>query len=246
MATAPLVDPDATETSTIGSRLGVGVRTNLVGGQPNPRMHSALDALDRTNRALLDALDQTPPDAELIEKLTAESEALGQALERLDQQRVGWFVTAAAGQAWNFPADSIEQRSRDRWGVWVTPSYRMLACTQTVREVGDCRSVVDFIAVLRATGDADDNEREWDVGGRLLWEPRPEFTISAELLRRRSTEEDRSSSSRTVAIIEYRINEDLLLFGSFGRTFEDDDTRRTLVSILGLSFGFGRNPTASR
>jgi hypothetical protein len=246
VATAPLVDPEAAEATTIGSRLGIGFRTTIVGGQPNPRMKAVLDDLHNTNVRLQNELDKTPPDEAIVKKLTGESEALGKIIQSLDQQRVGWFVTAAVGQAWNFPADSIEQQSRDRWGVWVTPAYRMLACVRKIRDAGDCKSVIDFIAVVRSTGDADDDERDWDIGGRLLWEPRPEFTISGEFLRRRSTEEDRSSTERTVAMLEYRISEGLHLFGSFGRTFEDDDTRRTLVSILGVSLGFGANPTARR
>jgi len=43
-------------------------------------------------------------------------------------------------------------------------------------------------------------------------------------------------------MVEYRIREDLLLFGSFGKDFKEADSRRTLVSILGLSFGFGAKP----
>ena len=79
---------------------------------------------------------------------------------------------------------------------------------------------------------------------RILWEPTPLFTISGEFLRRSGAESDAPSSDRTVAVLEYRIREDLLLFGSFGKNFEDNETRRTLVSVLGVSLGFGAKPTA--
>jgi hypothetical protein len=140
------------------------------------------------------------------------------------------------------PQDDVEQRRRDRWGVWVTPAYRFLLCRG---DAAPCKSVIDAIGVVRAIRDRDDEAR-WDLGARLLWQPSDPFTISSEFVRRRGREDNEPSSDRTVATVEYRIREDLLLFGSFGRDFQEgDDSRRTLVSLLGLSFGFGAKPLAA-
>ena len=48
------------------------------------------------------------------------------------------------------------------------------------------------------------------------------------------------TSQRTSAILEYRIGQDLLLYGSFGRDFERDTGKKPLVSIIGLNIGFGK------
>lgn len=243
VATTPLLDPADAEPKTIGSRLGFGIRANLVGGRPNPRMSANLEQLDKINRQILDELERPVPDKGVIQKLTAEVSKLALSIQGLDQQRVGLFVTAAAGQVWNFPSDVVNRRERDRWGVWVTPAYRLLACGTAKNNTGTCKSVIDLIGVVRATADRG-QDQQWDYGARLLWEPTALFTISGEFLWRRATDSDEPSSDRTVAVLEYRIREDLLLFGSFGKNFEDDDTRRTLVSVLGVSFGFGTKPTA--
>lgn len=229
VATSPLLDPTGAGAATVGTRMGIGVRTNIVGGQFNPGLPKKLADLDRINREILN----NPNDADL------RADARAVALEIQKLERVGFFVTAAAAQVWSVPQDDTSQSQRDRWGVWVTPAYRFLACRADV----PCKSVVDAIAVVRAIRDRDE-KTQWDVGARLLWQPTEPFTISTEFVRRRGREGDDRSSDRTVAILEYRIREDMLLFGSFGRDVQDDDTRRTLVSIMGLSFGFGAKPIA--
>lgn len=230
VATSPLLDTSTAEVVTVGTRIGLGVITTIVGGRPNPTLRTKLDELEAINKKLLDA----PTD----QSLRAEARKVALGIQGLDQRRVGFLVTAAAGQAWSVPQDDIERQQRDRWGFWVTPAYRFLVC----RAAQPCKSAVDAIAVVRAIRDRD-RDTQWDIGGRLLWQPNDPFTISTEFVRRLGQERG-GSSDRTVAIVEYRIREDMLLFGSFGKDFKADGSRPTLVSILGLSFGFGAKPTA--
>jgi len=144
VATSPLLDRSAAAATTIGTRIGLGVRTNILGGRPNPTLQENLNQLERINLELLD--NPTDPD------LRAKARAIALAIQALDQQRVGLFVSAAAGQVWSVPQDDVEQRQRDRWGVWITPAYRFLVCRATI---DSCRSVVDTIAVVRAIRDRD-------------------------------------------------------------------------------------------
>jgi hypothetical protein len=229
VAMSPLLDPLSDDASTVGTRIGLGARTNIVGGQPSPLLPEKLDELQAINKRILD----DPDNADLRD------DARSVALEIQKLERVGLFVSAAAALVWSVPQDEVARSRRDRWGVWVTPAYRFLAC----RGEAPCKSVIDAIAVVRAIR-ARDDDTQWDLGARLLWQPTEPFTISSEWIRRRGQRGDDRSSDRTVAILEYRIREDMLLFGSFGRDFGDDESRRTLVSIMGLSFGFGAKPMA--
>lgn len=236
VATAPLMKSAGAERNTAGSRLGIGVRANIAGGQVNPKLKELVAALNETNAEILLALER----GQEIGELRARAGQQARQIQAMDGQRVGFLMTVAAGQVWNFPSDDFALRERDRWGAWVTPAYRFRACRAAASE---CSALFDAIAVARALG-APARNTQWDLGGRLLWQPTKELAISSEFLRRRAQANSKTNenSSRTVAIVEYRIREDLLLFGSFGKDFDDRETRRTLVSIMGLNIGFGRKP----
>jgi len=176
-------------------------------------------------------------------ELAARARAVNLRIQALDKDRVGWMVSLATAQVIDFPDDRFQDREIARWGFWVTPAYRVLVCT--AGESGECQSTVDLIAVGRYVADrrGDLHDSAWDVGGRLLWQPTKEFAVSAELLRRGGTDATGGEgSNRSVGVLEYRLRDDIVLFGSFGRDFEPPEGGRTLVSLLGLHFGFGRKP----
>jgi hypothetical protein len=75
-----------------------------------------------------------------------------------------------------------------------------------------------------------------------LWQASKPLALSAEVLRRGRSTASTNSSSRTTGILEYRVRDDMLLFASFGRNFDDVPDHKTLVSLLGLSLGFGQKP----
>jgi hypothetical protein len=100
-------------------------------------------------------------------------------------------------------------------------------------------AVARILADRRGTAD----ESTWDVGGRILWQPTKEFALSAELVRRGALDaNDGEATARSVGVLEYRLRDDLVLFGSFGKDFDGEPGGRTLVSLLGLNLGFGRKP----
>lgn len=248
IATAPLLDEAADTPTTIGTRVGLGIRADLVGGSPNPAIEKLTTDLEGVNIKLiieLEKADQIPDEQareakrkEVVDAANQEASALAQRIQQLEHQRVGFFVTFAAGQVWEFPADAVEQHRRGRWGTWLTPAYRFDLCVQSK----SCTTTVDVMGVVRVTGQPGEDD-QWDFGGRLSWQPNAELSVSGEFLRRRGSNGD-GTSDRSVGIVEYRINDDILLYGSFGRDFKDDDTRKTLVSLFGLNFGFGKPPEA--
>jgi hypothetical protein len=256
-----------------GTRLGTGFKTMLRAGAAHPQLAAAHAELIGIDVRIAEASDAIPAlrqrafdarragriaEADTLDKevIAAEAAALQQTADLrrlaaetakrvadLDRNRVGFQLAAAGASVWDFPDDRFEVRELSQWGVWITPTYRFLACRG--ESAAGCASSLDVMAAVRYLADrrgtADD--RTWDLGGRLLWQLNPELALSLETLRRGGTavslEED---STRTVVTIEYRLNDDLLLYGSFGKDFRDRPDARTLVSLVGVNFGFGRKP----
>jgi hypothetical protein len=277
VATTPLKPAGDSTADPIGTRFGFGVRTNITNGRFDPTLNrlvselSALqgrvldvgkaeDAVDAAEEALAAAKKSGQPTAALerdvkakqdeLERLKkeepgVENDIMMKALEiqALDAKRLGLIITLAAGKTWNFPSDDFSQRQSGRWGVWLTPAYRFRACAASASE---CTAVLDAVAVVRALGEPD-QDLSWDVGGRLVWQPTREFTLSGEILRRWSGDSTTAAvaaedSNRTTAMVEYRILKELSLYASFGRDFEKETGQQPLVSLFGLNVGLGKSP----
>jgi hypothetical protein len=231
VATTPIKPAAGSAANSAGTRLGIGIRMNIATGRPNPALESLVKELEALNGVILDKI-ANGQDFETDRK-DAESKALE--IQAIDGQRLGFLLAAAAGETWSVPSDDFNLVERGRWGVWVTPAYRFRGCEPTKVE---CVALFDAIGVVRLL-DEPNRDALWDFGGRFLWQPTKELSLSAEVLRRRGAGMT-PTSQRTSAILEYRIGQDLLLYGSFGRDFERDTGKKPLVSIIGLNIGFGK------
>jgi hypothetical protein len=209
--------------------------------------HDAAVAAGRLDdaRKLKDAIATAQRDTTVRrDELSAEARAIALRIQGLDKDRVGLVISVAAAHVVDFPGERFQDAEAARWGLWVTPTYRMLACG--LDATADCAATLDVMGVARILADrrgtADDST--WDIGGRILWQPTREFALSAELVRRGALNAAGGDGSmRSVGLLEYRVRDDLVLFGSFGRDFDAEPDGRTLVSLLGLNLGFGRKPT---
>ena len=165
-------------------------------------------------------------------------------IQTLDAQRVGFFLTIAAGQAWNFAGDDTTNAVMHRRGVWITPAYRKLRCEK------GCEASFDLIGVGRYLKDPD-TDAMFDYGGRFVWRPTRQFNSSFELIRRiapamsGASGESTEDSNRAAGLLEYRIREDLILYGAFGQDFKKVTGEKPLVSLLGLNIGFGQKATVN-
>jgi hypothetical protein len=254
--------------------LGLGVRTLVRQGRAHPSLQAARDDLmdvsfkqaelddaivklefehdaavtaGRTDEAR--KLKEAVADAQRTtqaqrDELSAQARAIALRIQELDKDRVGVMVSVAAAHVIDFPGERFQDAEAARWGLWITPAYRMLVCG--LDAANDCEATLDAIAVVRFLADrrgtADDST--WDIGGRVLWQPTKGFALSAELVRRGGLDATGGEgSTRSVGVLEYRLRDDLVLFGSFGKNFDGEPRGRTLVSLLGLNVGFGRKPT---
>jgi hypothetical protein len=237
LATVPMTS-EAPEADTAGTRLGIGVRTSVVNGRPNPRLEHLVDALHDVDDEILDAVNAG---RSVDPELRAKALEAAAAVQAADAERIGFFVALAAAQSWDVPNDDVDRRQVDRRAFWVTPSYRFRPCSDTAH----CGSAFDLIGVVRWLHDR--NVRFWDYGGRFVWRPTRQFNISLESLGRAhagtapppAEAAPPHANTRTVGTLEYRINQDLVLYGSVGRDFAHDASIRPLVSILGFNIGLG-------
>ena len=212
--------------------IGIGVRTLLVQGRPSRRLTQLADSLRAVQVRILHA------DTELEEdSLAAEAKTIARAIQAEDGRSVGWIVEAAAAETGLFAEDDTRNSRPSRWGVWLTPSYR-------VEE-----PAIQILAVARWLRERDLGGDGYldrcDLGGRLLWSS-SDLLLSVESVHRSGKGAGSSSrrTDRTAAVVEYRVSDRMYLTGTFGTDFQSaEHGRRPLVSILGFNWGFGDAPT---
>ena len=146
----------------------------------------------------------------------------------------------AGALAWSVPDDDSSRAALAKVGVWATPGYRVAAC-KTGEDDEPCATSVDALAVIRYLHQrAAIDDGLWELGARIVWQPVAALAVSAEWLGRASATAD--AGKRIVGLAEYRVTGDIYLHASFGRDFKGRGTTRTLVSVIGLTFGFGSKP----
>ncbi len=157
-------------------------------------------------------------------------------IQALDTKRVGFLLAVAGAVAWDVPTDATSEARLSKLGVWLTPGYRIVRCNAA----GECSRPFDLLTVFRYLDNRRvDEDSTWELGTRLVWQAAEKLAISGEWLARTSGDD---SADRAVGVAEYEITKSTFLYASFGRDFEEKGTRRNLVSLIGLTFGFGNKP----
>ena len=184
-----------------------------------------------------------------LEEATAEVTKAALAVQALDAKRIGFFLTISGGQVWDYLANDVGSAVAARRGVWVTPAWRRETCAA---DNAKCQSSLDFVFVSRLLKDPGADAMV-DVGGRLAWNPNKAFSMSAELVHRNpgetvgATSQDSTNSSvRAAGILQYKLTDDLILFGTFGQDFEKATGTKPLLTLVGLNFGFGSKAAITR
>lgn len=257
IGTAPI--PGAAKTSDpLGTKLAIGFTTRLWNGRPNPYLETKIADLEAASDVALDLLAEQAqlPKDEVTARLTlqakidaARAKTTVQALEiqALDAQRIGFFLTVSGGQTWDFFADEVGNAAARRRGVWVTPAYRLRACGK-VEKTTKCESSFDGIAVFRVLKETD-QDASVDLGFKTAWRATREFGLSFEALHRNApaktsavSMDSTEDSNRFAGLVEYRIKDDLVVYGSFGQDFKKATGAKPLITMMGLNIGFGSKP----
>ena len=172
-----------------------------------------------------------------VAKVDSEARATALEIQALDTQRVGALLAVATALAWDVPGNDTQLTTLSRVGLWVTPGYRLVRCS----EGGECSTAVDFLAVVRYLDQRRLGEpgSTWEFGARVIWQANPKLAVSAEWLGRSG---DTDPGSRIVGVAEYELLDSAFLYASFGRDFEEAGVRQNLVSTIGLTIGLGKRP----
>jgi hypothetical protein len=214
VATTPMTPADDTSADPIGTRLGLGVRTNITNGRFDPTMNTKVEELAALQGRLLDVGEAedavTNAEADL-----ASARSAGRAtadLERTlkEKQEALAALKAEEPEIENdlmMKALEIQALDAQRVGLIVTiaagktwdfpeddfslrqPGRWGVWVTPTYRFRACTASGAECTAVVDAIAVVralrdPGKETSWDVGGRMVWQPTRELKLSGEILRR--------------------------------------------------------------
>lgn len=212
-----------------GTGIGIGVRTLLLEG--STRDSSAFEPVRQLITRIQDQMLEA--DSAEADRLAALLQDSLNGMAALDPARAnaGFNVELAVALSAGFHSDDAERAKVLRWGVWITPTYRL-------RDPN-----LDFIAIGRALRDEASSDNLYDLGCRLLLHSGP-FEVSGEYLRRMIDPNvpGNESTYRFSAMIEYHLGTGPRLSLSIGEDFALDSIGNPLVILLGLQLGIGQIP----
>jgi hypothetical protein len=244
-----------------GTRLGLGLRFNLLAGQKNPALTDLEPNLERELKDLKKQfLRKCVPsrDANLsteeVQKQIDEcvdkkinkkwSELLKEKATQfgeLQKLRAGWQLEFATAGAFDFPKDNFDEAEFSQFGTWLTTSYRGTKIIEDENEKKSIASPIQFLGVAKYSLEKmDDNSKNlFDLGAGIVYQlNQTPLALSLEYVRRFGDEGD----DRLVGVAEYRINNNYTVFASYGKTFEDSfKGDGDLVTLFGLKIGAGKN-----
>lgn len=148
---------------------------------------------------------------------------------------MGWMIEAAGAIVATFPDESFGRGKVTRFGIWVTPTYRME------------KPFFDFLGVARFIHDKENSQENnvFDIGGRILWQHK-EFALSIESVERfiQNDSAQNNNTTRVCGVLEYRLEDNIYLTASFGKNYNaNTGGRGNLISLLGITFNFGQTPS---
>jgi len=222
----------AQEADTVGTTVGLGLRTIPFAGRANPALDSVVAELRKIHAAINDLPDDPSSDAQ-FDRLSDSAKVIAKKVEQLDTQRVGWLLELAGAWTVDFPGNNVDSSATAQAGAWITFGYRMPSDN------------LEFLAVVRYI--YDDRLRmglnRVDYGGRFIWRVN-DFGISAEFLEQSGdTAPGVGSGYRLVVNAEIRVGDTSFVTASIGRDDSLSLTGSNLVALIGVNLGFGSTPS---
>jgi hypothetical protein len=229
-------DETVNNVTSKATTFGIGLRFNIFEGEANPGLAGAVQKLKEAQVKALEQIPDTGPvPADLALSIERQLKSAGQAVRDFDKQRVGFMLQYASAVTFRLPSAEDERREIDRFGAWLTPSYRYGGDSELLNQF-------TFLGVIRYLREFRAHDDFLDAGARIVWRSKQiPLALSGEYLYRAGLEE--GSSQRYGAVIEYVVNDTWSLVASYGKAFKNDfvDGSDT-IAIFGINFGFGKGP----
>ncbi len=217
---------DASQSSTI---LGGGIRTILWPGHFNQTKLDEITKQIETEQqnVLINSTPNHPADDTKLKKLAQQFQK--------EIKRVGLVVETGAATTTQYNLNNWNNGNMLKRGLWGTISY-------TTEDAS-----VDFIGIIRNIEDNVLKQSNNDLGLRIVYHLGEEWGLSAEYLSRTY---NAINTNRYVAIIDYKINDNMYLTGSIGKDFDNSAINpvntQNIVAAFGLNWGFGETPTVTK
>jgi hypothetical protein len=171
-----------------------------------------------------DSINDRAAEAEVYERKAQQLSRLRATVSGLETRRLGFKWDVAGGIAMGFPGRVVERGRLSRWGAWTT-----------VGEDWPDWSVLGVIRLLQGTGDSAGNSA--DLGGRIVFPPLKELSISTEGVYRLLLQ-SKTSQWRAALTLSYPLLANKTVSFTFGRDFGGKQTG-DLILLLNLLLGFG-------
>jgi hypothetical protein len=141
--------------------------------------------------------------------------------------REGWFWEVAGGAAWDFANGAWANAKRARLGAWSTLSHEG-------GKLGDGTTWTPILVGRYLKEDTTNSLSIADLGGRLVMSG-PQYAVSAEFVGRFwSGTNAPKLQHRLSAMVEYKVRDDMWLFGAFGKDYADV-AKDSFITRFGLS-----------
>jgi len=232
----------ATSTTPASTLGGLGIRASWLIGKPSAVEGQIRDAIKQATTTAAVNMGAPVPGATAAPLISSNTN-LTNLIESLRSARYEgrWYVEAAAATTALFSGNDADHSAHQKNGFWLTPSYRLSRTTfNATTGTSSSQPNIDLLGVVRWISDHTGTtiSQPLDLGARLIWNS-GSVSVSAEHLQRRHTS---NNSSRTAAIGNFKINDNLYVTATFGKNFADETPNGNLIGILGLHFGIGSQP----
>lgn len=147
-------------------------------------------------------------------------------------------LDAAGAYSQAFPGNSTSGSRFNRIAGWLTATLNLPLSTKH----GDYLSLL-LLGKLMSDNLLTDSAKSvytrasaHDIGGKLTYTMSSAFSLGFEGIWRTYPDEGKYNSHRAVGFIQYKVNDNIYLTGSFGQNFGSSNN---LFTLLGVNFGFG-------
>jgi hypothetical protein len=143
-------------------------------------------------------------------------------------------IQPACAFEFDFPTNDLNVSNANRFAWWLNADFcPAFDNSNKLDAIFDVRNVYLYQTSYQSSA------QYWDLGGRLQFQT-GSFAVSYEYVGRVNT-----TSNRQDGILQYDLDTNSYITGTFGTDFANSSSNTPLIAILGIHFGFGQKPLIS-